>query len=244
MLRKTNFLLYCVISLSFIGLLSFVNSRKLVDDKIISYIVDTKTQNIRFYWRDDHLKPFGSILNLKNWLINQNKTLVFAMNGGIYMTVNRPLGLFIQDYKTITRLNTRSNGYGNFYTQPNGVFYVTGDKHVIICTTKNFSDDGNVKFATQSGPMLVIDNEINPEFRVGSTNLNIRNGVGILSNNKVIFAMSKEEINFYDFAKFFKDMGCRNALYLDGAISQMYLPEKNWIQTDGDFGVIIAEVRN
>jgi hypothetical protein len=53
-------------------------------------------------------------------------------------------------------------------------------------------------------------------FKQGSTNLNIRNGVGILLNNKIIFAMSRKEINFYDFATYFKSMGCKNALYLDG----------------------------
>jgi uncharacterized protein YigE (DUF2233 family) len=52
--------------------------------------------------------------------------------------------------------------------------------------------------------------------------------------------MSKEAINFYEFAKYFKSLGCQNALYLDGFVSKTYLPEKKWIQTDGDFGVIIA----
>ncbi|HXB14083.1 MAG TPA: phosphodiester glycosidase family protein, partial [Bacteroidia bacterium] len=74
----------------------------------------------------------------------------------------------------------------------------------------------------------------------GSKNLNIRNGVGILPDGKVVFAMSKSEINFYDFAEYFKNLGCRNALYLDGFVSRAYLPEQNWIQTDGDFGVLIG----
>ncbi|WP_242604841.1 phosphodiester glycosidase family protein [Flavobacterium subsaxonicum] len=52
--------------------------------------------------------------------------------------------------------------------------------------------------------------------------------------------MSKEPINFYDFAQYFKDMGCNNALYLDGYVSRTYLPEQNWIQADGNFGVIIG----
>jgi uncharacterized protein YigE (DUF2233 family) len=97
-----------------------------------------------------------------------------------------------------------------------------------------------VKYATQSGPMLLTNGKIHPEFREGSTNLNIRNGVGILPNNKLVFAMSKKEINFYDFAKYFQDLGCKNALFLDGFVSRTYLPEKNWIQTDGNLGVMIG----
>jgi uncharacterized protein YigE (DUF2233 family) len=52
--------------------------------------------------------------------------------------------------------------------------------------------------------------------------------------------MSKKEINFYEFANYFKKKWCKNALYLDGFVSRTYLPEKNWIQTDGNFGVIIG----
>jgi len=64
--------------------------------------------------------------------------------------------------------------------------------------------------------------------------------VGILPDNRVIFAMSKQEVNFYDFAEFFMSMGCKNALYLDGLVSRTYLPEENWQQLDGNFGVIIG----
>jgi uncharacterized protein YigE (DUF2233 family) len=67
--------------------------------------------------------------------------------------------------------------------------------------------------------------------------------VGILPNGDVIFAMSKKKCNFYDFAYFFKKLGCQSALYLDGFISRTYAPEEEWIQTDGDFGVIVAVTR-
>ncbi len=37
---------------------------------------------------------------------------------------------------------------------------------------------------------------------------------------------------------------CRNALYLDGLVSRTYLPAQRWIQTDGDFGVMIGVTEN
>jgi len=92
--------------------------------------------------------------------------------------------------------------------------------------------------------MLVIDGEIHAAFKENSTNLNIRNGVGILPNNQIVFVISKKEINFYDFAAYFKKLGCINALYLDGFVSRTYLPEKKWNQIDGDFGVIIGVTEN
>lgn len=161
------------------------------------------------------------------------------MNGGMYKQDNSPQGLFIENQRTVRPLDTAS-GNGNFYLKPNGVFYITTNNIPVICRTTNFIYNGQIKYATQSGPMLVIDGQIHPAFKEGSTNLNIRNGAGILPDNKIIFAMSKKEINFYDFANYFKSLGCKNALYLDGLVSRTYLPEKEWTQTDGNFGVIIA----
>ena len=92
--------------------------------------------------------------------------------------------------------------------------------------------------------MLLTEGKMHPAFKPGSGNANIRNGVGILPNGNIVFAMSKGKINFYDFAAYFKQLGCHNALYLDGFVSRTYLPEKHWLQTDGNFGVIIGSVIN
>ena len=216
-----------------------IGKEKKGDELFITYRVDVKKSDLKLYWKNDKNEPFKSIQNLKTWVESQQKTLVFAMNGGMYMQDNSPLGLFIENKKQLTPLNTRS-GAGNFYMQPNGVFYITTANIPAICKTEDFVNKGNIKYATQSGPLLVINRTINPAFKEGSTNVNIRNGVGILPNNEVVFAMSKDEVNFFDFASYFKKMGCQYALYLDGFVSRIYLPEKNWTQTDGNFGVIIG----
>jgi len=157
----------------------------------------------------------------------------------MYMTDNAPLGLFIQEGKTIKPLNKRS-ATGNFYLKPNGVFFIDEENKAAVCATEKFIDNGKVKYATQSGPMLIIDGKIHPAFTQGSENLNIRNGVGVLPDNNLVFAMSKKGINFYDFANYFKNLGCKNALYLDGFVCRTFLPEKNWVQVDGEFAVIIG----
>ncbi len=239
MTRNKLFLAIGLSGLTVVGLISFANNKVSVDDKILSYTVDSKSQDLQFYWKDDSAKTFKSILNLKTWLDGKHKTLVFAMNGGMFKQDNSPQGLFIQQQKTLTPLDTSSSN-GNFYLKPNGVFYITTNKEAAICKTADFTANGEINFATQSGPMLVVDGEIHSAFKEGSANLNIRNGVGILPDNKIVFAMSKEQINFYNFAKYFRDLGCKNALYLDGFVSKTYLPEKEWTQTDGNFGVIIG----
>jgi uncharacterized protein YigE (DUF2233 family) len=205
--------------------------------RFLSFV--TEPSNIKFYWKDDNGKIFKSIQNLKSFVEIKNQELKFAMNGGMYMKDNSPQGLYIENSITQTPLDTLS-GTGNFYLKPNGVFYLTKDNKAFVCETGKFTNDGQVNFATQSGPMLLIDGEIHPAFKKGSKNLNIRNGVGILPDNKVVFAISKEEVNFNDFAEFFKGKGCKNALYLDGLVSRTYLPEEKWEQLDGNFGVIIG----
>nr|WP_322625593.1 phosphodiester glycosidase family protein [uncultured Flavobacterium sp.] len=208
------------------------------DQKFISFTTNPKTENIILYYKDGTGNHIGTLGNLKSHVGKQGKRLLFAMNGGMFMEDCSPVGLFIQNGKTLQKLNTRSAG-GNFYMKPNGVFFITNQGKEGISTTEDFKPD-NVKYATQSGPMLVINGQLHPDFKEGSANVNIRNGVGILPDGKVLFVISKTEVNFYDFAQFFKNKGCKNALYLDGFVSRAYAPSQNWPQTDGNFGVMIG----
>ncbi len=207
------------------------------DPRFVSFVADPST--VKLYWKDDKGQILRSIQNLKTFVESKNQELIFAMNAGMYMRDNSPQGLFIGNGTTLASIDTLS-GSGNFYLKPNGVFYITKDNDAVVCQTKEFVDTGQVTYATQSGPMLLIDGQTHPAFIKGSANLNIRNGVGILPDGRVIFAMSKQVVNFYDFAEFFKTMGCKNALYLDGFVSRTYLPEEKWEQLDGNFGVMVG----
>lgn len=182
------------------------------------------------------LKSLG---NLKNEAASNHEKLIFAMNGGMFEPNNAPKGLYIENFKILKPIDTLQ-GSGNFYLQPNGIFYLTQNNQPEISETKKYKHNTSIKYATQSGPMLLTDRKINPIFQKDSKNLNIRNGVGILPNGNIVFIMSKKEVNFYSLAQLFEEMGCENALYLDGYVSRTYLPEQNWIQTDGDFGVMIG----
>lgn len=238
MSHKKKILIPAFITLLLLCTFSF-SKLKSDNEFFITYTVDLKKQNLKLYWRDDKNELFRSLGKLKQWLGKNDETLLFAMNAGMYQTDNTPLGLFIQDKIMITEINKRS-GNGNFYLKPNGILFTTVDNVAGITKTEDSTNNNKNKYATQSGPMLIINKEINSAFVPDSKNLNIRNGVGILPNGNLIFAMSKHEINFYNFAKYFKDIGCINALYLDGFVSRTYLPEKNWKQEDGNFGVIVG----
>jgi uncharacterized protein YigE (DUF2233 family) len=194
---------------------------------------------VSLYWKDAQGKVLGNSAALKAYTALQQRRLVFAMNGGMYQEDQSPLGLFIENGHKRSGLNTRS-GTGNFYLKPNGVFYIRKDNKAFISTTTAFRSDSTIRYATQSGPMLLIKGKIHPEFRQGSKNLNIRNGVGLLPGNRLLFVLSKVPVSLYDFAACFKQKGCTDALYLDGFVSRAYLPAQGWVQTDGNFGVMIG----
>lgn len=234
---RQSIVLWSIVLLLTAGLIALTTHRNSIEDRMLSYEADA--QDLQFYWKNDSGDVLRSIANLKAYVESKALTLTFATNGGMFTKDHAPLGLFVQDQQTLAPLDT-ARGDGNFYLQPNGVFYITTDNVPVVCQTSDFKDDGTIQYATQSGPMLIIDGQIHPAFRQGSSNLQIRNGVGILPDNRVVFAMSTSEISFYDLATYFQGLGCRNALYLDGFVSRTYLPEKEWIQTDGDLGVMIG----
>ena len=206
---------------------------------LVSCRVDTRQQLLRLYYRDAQGRRYGSLGRLRAGLAAQGQCLDFAMNGGMFAPGVTPLGLFIEDGKVLSPLDTTA-GPGNFYLKPNGVFFLDTDRSAHLVPTAAFRNNGRVAYATQSGPMLVIDGRIHPAFRPGSANVQIRNGVGLLPDGRVLLAMSRTKISFYDFADYFRRAGCRQALYLDGHVSRTYAPAAGWNQLDGDFGVIIG----
>jgi uncharacterized protein YigE (DUF2233 family) len=219
-------------------LLTLLPIKLLAQDKIIDYIVKDP-QRIHFYYKNEKSEKFNTIESLKEWLKSKKQKLIFATNGGMFTPEYSPVGLYIEDFKIVKGVNNVKGG-GNFGLKPNGIFFLTANNEAKICKTEDFKNNGKVKYATQSGPMLVVANAIHPAFNRNSSNLNIRSGIGVLPDGSVLFAISKEEVSFYEFAMFFKQKGCRNALYLDGAISEMYCPNKGLNETSGAFGVIIG----
>lgn len=195
------------------------------------FITDPNLYNISLFNIDSQTKAVYDFKTIDQKLKSQNKTLIFAMNAGMYLANRTPQGLYISEGVKYTEVDTNIlTGTGNFYDlPPNGIFMIDKNNQAKVITTneyRNFDSiqDNNIKLATQSGPMLLIDGTMNTNFTKNSTNLNIRNGVGVMDNGNVIFIISNEQVNFYEFSELFAYLNCRNALYLDGAISRMVAP--------------------
>ena len=159
-----------------------------------------------------------------------NQTLNFAMNAGMYNETYSPIGYTVIEGKELRALNLKAGG-GNFHLLPNGVMW--WDKAGKLQITESNALDKQLKngkaepwYATQSGPMLVINNEIHPQFNPDSTSIKLRNGVGVCSDGSLQFVNSEAPVSFYQFATLFRnDLNCPNALFLDGGIaSALYAP--------------------
>lgn len=208
------------------------------------YIVDTRNNDIQFFWKDGSGRKYRNFKKLKQDVERSNRQLLFATNGGMYTQQRDPKGVYIEYGNKLVPLDQVKQGMGNFYLQPNGVFFIDKNRQPGVLPTRLFADvEPNAQFATQSGPMLVINGFIHRSFQPNSDNLAIRSGVGQIDENRVVFAISNTPVNLYQFASIFKDyFGCKYALYLDGHISRMYLPELRLDRLEGDFGPIIGIV--
>lgn len=203
---------------------------------------DPAANDIRLYNKDQAGAPFKSFKALSRELRHRDEYLVFAMNGGMYHQDLSPVGLHIEEGVEQSPLNTNP-GWGNFHMLPNGVFYIAGGKVGVMAAQAYRAADLKPRFATQSGPMLVIDGMLHPRFLPDSDSLKTRNGVGVTSSGEVVFAVSKRPVRFHDFATLFRDeLGCPNALFLDGTISSLYAPEINRHDRLFPLGPIIAVV--
>jgi uncharacterized protein YigE (DUF2233 family) len=197
------------------------------DQTVDACQINVLQDKVRMFWRADDGSVFGNFSRLGEWLQSRNERLFCATNAGIYGTDLRPIGLYVEAGRVLHKLNTRKEAYGNFYLQPNGVFLI-GEHEAAIVSTDEIAVDlemrlPSIRYATQSGPILLNKGQINPVLTEGSSNRVVRNAVCVIDAGNFALAKSRFPINFYDFARQLRDkLSCRDALYLDGSISQLY----------------------
>ncbi len=184
--------------------------------------VDLRRQDLDLYLDAPDGAPYGSLSRLVESPAGAG--LVMAMNAGMYHPDYAPVGLYVQGGRQRTPAST-ADGPGNFHLKPNGIFYVARRRAGILETEAYLKRGIKPDLATQSGPMLIIDGRIHPQISADGPSHKIRNGVGVRDPQTVVFAISDEPVSFGAFARLFRDeLGCRNALFLDGSISALYAP--------------------
>lgn len=178
---------------------------------------------VRIVSDDADGRPLRSFAALDRFLGRDRERLRFAMNAGMFDANGRPIGLYIANGQLVRPLN-RNAGPGNFHLLPNGVFTIDADGFQVRTSDAFARAGASVPlFATQSGPMLVIDGALHPRIATDGTSLNIRNAVGIDRQGRAHFVISNVPVSFGKLARYLRDAkGCRNALFFDGTVSSLW----------------------
>lgn len=209
--------------------------------------VQNANYSLALFWQDDKapLLTFDKLLTI----LPSEQKLSFAMNAGMYNERYAPIGYTVIEGKEIRALNLKEGG-GNFHLLPNGVVWWDKAGKVQITESNALSEqlkNGSAQpwYASQSGPMLVINNEIHPQFNPNSTSAKFRNGIGVCNDSTVKFINSNQPVTFYQFAALFKDdLKCQNALFLDGGIASSFYAPSIESHDKKDMGVMIGVIEN
>ena len=194
------------------------------EDMPFTYCRVAAGDDLRLFLNDAEGQPYGGFNAVDAALAAKGQHLAFAMNAGMFQHDQSPVGLYIENGVEAHRIIT-GEGPGNFGLLPNGVFCV-GDRLRVLESRAFAAHPPKCRYATQSGPMLVIGGKLHPAFQADSVSYHVRNGVGVSADGKMAwFAMADAPVNFDQFARFFRDvLGTSDALYFDGSVSRMAVP--------------------
>ena len=218
-----------------LGLAMMANTAGAVSCEDRSYQGNTYTicevspaqEDLRLFYRESSEGAvLGQFYAVNATLKAEGKQLAFAMNAGMYHEDRRPVGHYVEHGVELQKVIT-SAGPGNFGLLPNGVFCIREGRADVIETQRYVKEAPSCDFASQSGPMLVIDGALHPRFLKDSTSRYLRNGVGTSEDGqRAVFAISKGRVTFHEFGSFMRDeLRLPQALYFDGNISRLYAPD-------------------
>jgi len=237
------------ITLVFIALGLFTQAKATPEEKVVEgvtyHILHAPADAVRILWKDSHGKQLRTFPVVAQYLELKGSAAKTLMNGGIFEPEGIPSGLLIQDGQQLSPVN-RKDGKGNFFLKPNGVFLI-GSKGASVINTDEYPLNGvEVQQAVQSGPLLLRGGKVHAAFGANSTSRLHRNGVGVSKEGIVVFAMtdfdSPKFPNLYEFAQLFLSLGCEDALFLDGDLSQMR-SGMDMTKPSNNFGSIIAVIK-
>src|SRR5271163_3358610 len=129
---------------------------------------DPRHDDIRLFLSGTDGKPYGSLATLAAALKAKGERLMFAMNAGMFKEDQSPVGLYVENRLKLHDADTRG-GASNFHLKPNGVFWIGDGVAGVTETSRYLASTPPTRYATQSGPMLIIDGKVHPKIRPDGT---------------------------------------------------------------------------
>lgn len=202
---------------------------------------DARRQDLRLFSRapaGGYLRSFEAV---QRELGPEAERVRFAMNAGMFNDAGAPIGLYVENGDEQKSISL-TEGPGNFHLKPNGVFWQGQDGALHIDVSEDYAVAvPDARWATQSGPMLLIDGEMHPRIADDGASRFIRNGVGVRDPHTAYFVISTGFVSFGRFARFFRDeLHCRDALFLDGTVSSLWAPSVGRDDDNHELGPIIV----
>ena len=202
---------------------------------------DARRQDMRLFSRASGGGYLRSFEALRRALGEESDNVRFAMNAGMYNDAGAPIGLYVENGDEQKSISL-TEGPGNFHLKPNGVFWQGTDGSLQIDVSEDYAIAlPATRWATQSGPMLLIDGEMHPQFAEDGASRFIRNGVGLRDSYTAYFVISSGFVSFGRFARFFRDeLRCRDALFLDGTVSSLWAPSVGRYDDNHELGPMVV----
>jgi uncharacterized protein YigE (DUF2233 family) len=167
------------------------------------------------------------------------------MNAGMYGADadSTPVGLYVEGGRELVPINLRDSTGGSFYYKPNGVFYIANGRAAVV-DAREFPQLGvHPEIATQSGPLLVQRGAFaHADYGPGGPRQAPRNAVCVRADGKVVLVLAETPVNMHELRLALRDhFGCMDALYLDGAISELMVAPES--PSHRRYGAILAIVK-
>lgn len=216
-------------------------AREFEGSRFIVCTYDARRQDMRLYSHAQSGGYLRSFEALQTALGADASRVRFAVNAGMFNDTGAPIGLYVQDGEEQKSISL-TDGPGNFHLKPNGVFWQGQDGALHIEVSDDYAREMRTpRWATQSGPMLLINGALHPRIAEDGSSRLIRNGVGLRDGHTAYFVISSGFVSFGRFARFFRDeLRCRDALFLDGTVSSIWAPSIGRYDDNHELGPMVV----
>lgn len=217
--------------------------------------VDPARAEIAVFWKDAGGRPYRTLRGFGQAMTRAGRRVLAATNAGMFEEApspatgrldSIPLGLHVESGAVLRPLNRRvvrpgEPGWGNFYMRPNAVFGVDRSGRAWVRETPRVAGgEASLAHATQSGPALVLEGKIHPGFARPGGRRQVRNAVGVCGRGRVALVYTGAA-TVHELADLFRArLGCPDAVYLDGSISGLLVPDERVRVEHGRYVGILA----